>query len=193
MSRKYNIDSSHSEGHSMAVLRFADENYKTQVDLFPYLHEQTKVIYSASILHDMCDKKYVNQDEVVKEIEHFLQGKLTQNEIYYTKRIMETMSYSTVKKNGYPDLGEYQSAYHIVREADLLCSYDFDRSMIYHMNKGNNLTQSYIDALKLFQDRVFTYNTNKLLISDYAKKQTIPLTTNALRQMTTWKRILTKI
>jgi GTP-binding protein HflX len=30
------------------------------------------------------------------------------------------MSYSTVQKRGFPKLGEYQRAYHVVREADLL-------------------------------------------------------------------------
>ena len=41
-------------------------------------------------------------------------------------QIITTMSYSTVKKNGFPSLNEYQLAYHIVREADLLAAYDID-------------------------------------------------------------------
>ena len=40
ISRKYNIDSSHSEQHSMDVLHFADENYKSQLKDFPYLEKQ---------------------------------------------------------------------------------------------------------------------------------------------------------
>lgn len=192
MTKKYNIDSSHSEGHSMAILRFADEIYRSQLDLFPYLESQTNVIYSAAVLHDMCDKKYMLQDQGIVEIEDFLQNHLTTEETYYTKRIIETMSYSTVKKNGYPDLGDYQMAYHVVREADLLCAYDFDRCMIYRMNQGSDLTTSYVDALHLFKNRVFNYNSDKLLISKYAQKQSIPLTTNAIKQMGTWQRILKK-
>jgi HD superfamily phosphodiesterase len=193
LSRKYNIDSSHSESHSMAVLRFADENYKSQLAISPYLKEQADVIYTASVLHDMCDKKYMNQNDGIQEITHFLQNqiKMKPRDIYYTIRIIETMSYSTVKKSGYPDLDEYQLAYHIVREADLLASYDFDRSMIYHLNRGNSLTDSYQNALELFRDRVFTYNTEKLLLSDYAQQRSVPLTMNAINQMTTWNRILT--
>ena len=192
MSRKYNIDSSHSESHSMDVLHFAHENYKSQLDMFPYLEEQTNVIYSATVLHDMCDKKYMKQDDGIKEIEQFLHDKLNPEEVYYTKRIMETMSYSTVKKNGYPDLGDYQMAYHVVREADLLSSYDFDRSMIYHMNKGNNLTNSYYNALDLFGNRVFNYNTDKLLLSDYAQKKSFQLNIKSINQIYSWNRILTK-
>ncbi len=192
ISKKYQIDSSHSEGHSMDVIHFADENYRSQLDMFPYLEKQTNVIYSAAVLHDMCDKKYMIQEKGVQEIENFLQNRLNPEELFYTKRIMETMSYSTVKKYGYPDLGDYQMAYHIVRESDLLSSYDFDRSIIYHMNKGNNLTKSYTNALELFDDRVFNYNNDKLLISDYAQQKSLPLTVKALRQMHSWNRILTK-
>jgi len=190
MSKKHHIDSSHSEGHSMDVLRFADSIYRSQLDLFPSLNEQTNVIYSAAVLHDMCDKKYMTQDEGIQEIEHFLQNKLTSEEIYYTKRIIETMSYSTVKKYGYPELGNYQMAYHVVREADLLSAYDFDRCMIYHMNRGNQLTDAYHDALQLFKNRVFNYNTDKLLISNYAQQKSIPLTIGALKQISSWQKIL---
>jgi len=192
MTKKYNIDSSHSEIHSMDVVRFADDIYRSQLQMFPYLEDQTNVIYSAAILHDMCDKKYMNQDEGIKEIEAFLQDKLRDEEIYYTKRIIETMSYSTVKKNGYPDLGDYQMAYHVVREADLLSAYDFDRCVTYQLNQGSDLTTAYVDALKLFKNRMFNYNTDKLLISDYSQRKSLTLTTNALKQMTTWQRILTK-
>lgn len=194
MSKKYNIDTSHSEGHSMEVLKFADNNMRSQLGMFPYLEEQKDVIYSAAVLHDMCDKKYMKQEQGVKEIEKFLktEAKMSEEQVHYTKRIMETMSYSTVKKCGYPDLGDYQMAYHVVREADLLASYDFDRSMIYHLNRGNNLTSSYYNALQIFYERVFNYNTDKLLLSHYAMKKSYSLTVKALKQMTAWKRILHK-
>ena len=194
MSKKYNIDQSHSEGHSMQVLRFAEENMKSQLDMFPYLEDQTDVIITASVLHDMCDKKYMNQYEGAKEIAQFLkmEVKMSPKEVHFTNKIMETMSYSTVKKNGYPEMGDYEMAYHVVREADLLASYDFDRSVIYHLNRGNNLTSSYYNALEIFYERVFNYNTDKLLISPYAMKKSQSLTMKAIKQMTTWKRILHK-
>jgi len=190
MSSKYNIDSSHSEKHSMDVLHFADENYRSQLRDFPYLEKQKNVIYTAAILHDMCDKKYMKQDEGIAEIEDFLKYSLKPEELYYTKRIIETMSYSTVKKNGYPDLGNYQLAYHVVRESDLLASYDFDRSMIYHMNKGNNITESYHNALELFNNRVFNYNTDKLLHSNYAQQKSVFLSGIAIKRILSWNRIL---
>lgn len=193
MSNKYKIDSSHSESHSMSVLKYADENMESQLDMFPYLKNQLPVIYCSAILHDMCDKKYVDEDIVIDEIQDFLKDKLTKEEVFYTKRIIQTMSYSKVKKDGYPDMGHYEMAYHIVREADLLSSYDFDRSIIYNMNKGHDLISSYNNALHLFHDRVFAYNTNKLLISQYAQEKSYHLSLNAIAQMQHWKRIVHKV
>ena len=46
------------------------------------------------------------------------------------------MSYSKVNKNGFPELGNYQLCYNIVREADLLASYNIDRCIIYQMIKN---------------------------------------------------------
>ena len=174
----------------MAVLRYADEIYRSQFNMFPYLKDQTNVIYSAAVLHDMCDKKYMTQSDGIKEIDEFLNDKLNSHELFYTKQIMETMSYSTVKKNGYPDLGEYEIAYHVVREADLLCSYDFDRCITFKLNQGMPLTDAYHDALDLFHTRVFNYNTDKLLISDYAMKESVQLSINALKQINTWNNII---
>jgi hypothetical protein len=192
ISSKYNIDTSHSEKHSMDVLHFADENYRTHLRDFPYLEKQKNVIYTASILHDMCDKKYMNQYDGIKEIEDFLRYRLKPEELHYTKQIIETMSYSTVKKNGYPDLGNYQMAYHIVRESDLLASYDFDRTIIYHLHRDNNLTNSYNNALQLFNDRVFNYNRDNLFLSNYAQQKSVSLSYNSIKQMLSWNRILHK-
>jgi len=102
------------------------------------------------------------------------------------------LSYSTVKKNGYPYLGEYELAYHIVREADLLSSYNFDRTMIYNLNRGNSLLSSYTNSLKLFEERVFNYNQDKLFISEYAKQKSYLLTVDSLQKIASWNRILYK-
>lgn len=192
MSRKYKIDTSHSESHSMDVLLYAKSIYDSEVKLFPQLETQLNVIYTAAVLHDMCDKKYMNPDDGLNEIQYYFETDLDKTDMYYSKLIMKTMSYSHVKKYGYPELGDYQLAYHTVREADLLASYDFDRSMIYHMNKGNTLTDSFQDSLELFKNRVFEYNTNKLLISEYSMARSAILTRQALNRMNAWGRLISK-
>jgi hypothetical protein len=103
------------------------------------------------------------------------------------------MSYSKVKRDGFPDLGNYQKAYHIVREADLLSAYDFDRCMIFHLYNGTqDINQAYDNALELFDTRVFKHNDDKLLLSTYSKRQSIELTNKAINRIKVWKSILKK-
>jgi len=90
--------------------------------------------------------------------------------------IIGTMSYSKVKANGYPEMGEYQLAYHIVREADLLAAYDIDRCIMYDMYRNNS---DYFDALQeafeLFEKRVFRMRRHRLFTTSYAKRESLKL------------------
>jgi hypothetical protein len=86
----------------------------------------------------MCDKKYMNEKEGIEQYKNHFTSLIPSNELDVIGEIIGAMSYSKVKSNGYPKLGEYQLAYHIVREADLLAAYDIDRSIIYSMYKDSN-------------------------------------------------------
>jgi hypothetical protein len=179
----------------MDVLLHANQNYELLLHDFPDLKNQKNVIITSSILHDMCDKKYLNEKDGLSEIEIFLKNKLNDEELYFTKEIISTMSYSTIKKNGFPNLGHYQLAYHIVREADLLSSYNFDRALIYNLHKSkegkhSNLKKAYDNALNVFHNRVFNYNKDNLLLTKYAQQCSIELTQNALKRINIWKQIL---
>jgi len=123
---KYNIDESHALKHSIQVYSFAKKIYESELIKNPYLEEQKEIIYIASIGHDMCDKKYMNEKEGIKQYISYLSEMIPQNKLEIIDKIIGTMSYSKVKVNGYPDLGKYQLAYNIVREADLLAAYDID-------------------------------------------------------------------
>jgi HD superfamily phosphodiesterase len=190
--KKYNIDESHGLSHSMNVLRYASEIYDDEVENFPILKQHEKIIYVSAVLHDMCDKKYMNQDEGIQEIDNFLiTNKLTPTEINVVKFIVSTMSYSNVKANGFPNLGPYKRAYHIVREADLLSAYDFDRCMIYNMYKKNgNVDEAFEDASKLFCNRVLKHNEDGLFITEYSKQKSFLLEFQSLNQMNTWRKLL---
>ena len=59
-SMKHNIDESHALGHSMKILDYTHKIYLEQRVITPKLIEQEPVFYSAAILHDMYDHKYVN-------------------------------------------------------------------------------------------------------------------------------------
>ena len=86
----------------------------------------------------MCDKKYMNEVEGLKRIEDFIEKDIDTERKEIILKIISTMSYSIVKKNGFPNLGIYQNAYHCVREADILSAYDFDRCVIYDMYCNGN-------------------------------------------------------
>lgn len=190
-SKKYSIDESHGLYHSMDVLQYADSIYQNEIKQHPQLIDQQRIIYISSILHDMCDKKYMNENEGIFHIESFLQDQITPEEIDITKKIISTMSYSTVKKNGFPELDNYQLAYHIVREADLLAAYDFDRAIIYNLQQMNgDIYTAYNNSIKLFENRVFTHQKDGLLTTEYAKKCDVELTREAYKKIEFWKHIM---
>jgi len=175
----------------MDVVYNAYKIYESEVPMNPSLIEQEKIILTSAALHDMCDKKYMNEYQGIKMIEEFLNDKLDSEEMDITKKIISTMSYSTVKKNGYPSLGKYQHAYHIVREADLLSAYDFDRCMIYNMNKKHStIEEAFLDSHLLFQNRVLKHNKDGLLFTDYSIRKSQILENKALSRIDYWRKIL---
>ena len=191
--KKYNIDESHGLSHSMNVLHYANKIYEHEVKSYPILKNQEKLIYVSAILHDMCDKKYLDEASGLREIESFLQEEdaLSPTEINMSKQIMSTMSYSKVKQVGYPIMGGYQKAYHIVREADLLTAYDFDRCIIYKINKnGGDLEDAFKNANELFENRVLKHNEDNLFLFDYSKRESVLLHEIALQRISGWKRIM---
>lgn len=165
------IDESHALSHSIDVFSYANMIYKSEVKKFPELCEKQDVIYLSAILHDMCDDKYMDIDDGIKNIEGFLKNYVDDTKISAVKDIITTMSYSKVKKYGFPTLGENQLAYHIVRESDLLTAYDFKRSVVYNMfNTDDRYSESILCADKLFESRVLRHFEHGLFITDTGKE-----------------------
>uniref|UniRef100_A0A6C0EIR0 Uncharacterized protein n=1 Tax=viral metagenome TaxID=1070528 RepID=A0A6C0EIR0_9ZZZZ len=188
---KYGIDESHDVSHSMNVLHYAQDIYEAQVYIYPPLKHYERVIYIAALLHDMCDKKYMDETEGLKEICNYLKPRIEEKEIEMVKNIVSTMSYSKVKVNGFPDFGDYMWAYHVVREADLLSAYDFDRCMIYHLKQNDrDIDSSFANASKLFENRVFKHYDDGLLLTEYSKENYMQYQSNALNRIGAWKKIL---
>jgi hypothetical protein len=169
---------------------FASKIYEHELPANPILLTQTNVIYTSAIIHDMCDKKYINQEEGLLNIKDFLSDKLSPSEISAIQSIISTMSYSTVKKQGFPELGEYQTAYHIVREADLLAAYDFDRCVMFQMIQYNdNYEDSIKISIELFENRVLQYIDDKLFTTHYAKLLSKNLHLSALNKLNSIKKL----
>jgi len=171
-SKNYNIDESHSLKHSMDVFNNANKIYDYEVKNNLYLEKQKDIIQVSAIIHDMCDKKYMDDKTGLQNIKNHMSEYMPPNDLDVVSNIISTMSYSKVKKNGYPNLGEYQLAYHIVREADLLSAYDVDRSTIYQMQHDNyNYVDSLQKVIELFEIRVLKYIDDNLFITDYSKEK----------------------
>lgn len=174
---KYNIDESHGLGHSMNCLYYSNQIYEQEVKLHPEIKEHENMIYISAALHDMCDRKYMNKEEGMKNITKFIEelqkdGEpiLKNEECKIVEKIISTMSYSYVKEHGLPNMGTYQTAYNIVREADLLCAYDFDRCMMYNMHQLNgNVEIAFQEAVHLFEKRMFKHNEDGLYCTQYSK------------------------
>lgn len=194
ISYKYHIDESHSLGHSLEVLNNAHNIYESELPNNPKLKLDERAIYVAAIVHDMCDKKYVDQEEGLVNIQKFLKEKMTFSEIQTVKNIISTMSYSHVKNEGFPDFGDKQLAYNIVREADLLSAYDFNRCMLYKLYKqpASTIDDVFEDANDLFNIRILKYGDNGLFTTEYAKKESLVLHSQSLVQINNWKKILKK-
>jgi hypothetical protein len=188
-SLKNNIDESHGLGHAMDVLHYTHQIYIHQRIKNPVLIDQEPIFYSAAILHDMYDHKYENKN--IPHISTVLQYHLKPHEINIISKIINTMSLSKVKKEGFPQLGTYQWAYHIVREADLLSSYDMDRAMIYDMyhSDGNVLT-NYEHTRALFESRVNNYYTDNLFLTEYGKVKGHELLEKSIVQLRNWNSII---
>lgn len=192
---KYNIDESHGLSHSFNVLMQANSIYESEVLTSPELEQYEKIIYIAAIIHDMCDNKYMDSVAGLNTIIDFLSTddsfNLSINDTDAIRDIVNTMSYSKVKQYGFPDLGEYQRAYHIVREADLLCAYDFDRCMIYHMHTHNTgIDCAFNDSLNLFNIRVFQHNNDGLFITDFSKNFSQTLEFESHSRIAHWQKLL---
>ena len=192
MSKKYDIDESHGLSHSMNVLNHAQNIYNSEVSKNPYLESQQKIIYTSAILHDMCDKKYVDETEGIQSISDYIKDEVTPKELDVIKTIVKTMSYSKVSKYGYPMLGEYMLAYHIVREADLLSAYDFNRCIIYGLHKKEHcvtIIDAFLEARKLFNVRVLRYIVDGLFVTDYSKELSKSLHEDAIKSIQLWEQL----
>jgi len=183
-SNEFNIDESHALKHSLEVFNFANAIYESEVVKLPHLENQRKIISLASIVHDMCDKKYMNEEYGIENMNKYMKNYISPEELQVVSNIIKTMSYSKVKQNGYPDFGEYQIAYNIVREADLLAGYDLDRCIIYRMMcHSTNYTDALVESKNLFETRVLNYRKDKLFVTSYSKNKSLLLHRKALKDV----------
>lgn len=173
----YKIDESHGVRHSMDILRTTKNIVNEEYSLCPYLRNKEHIIYTSALLHDMCDDKYFKNNEGQNRVIDFLKhNDYFDSDIDDIMRIINTMSYSKIKKYGFQfkenESEEFKKMYHIVREADLLCAYDVERCLLYDLYaRDNDFTVSYKRAYDLFQIRMFKHFDDNLFTTIYALRE----------------------
>lgn len=168
-SSAYQIDESHSLRHSMEVYYYSNRLFENKLKLKEIDPSKKKIVDICAILHDMCDKKYMDEEVGIKNINDFLKNKIENEEIIIVNNIITSMSYSKVKEVGFPDLGDNMDIYHIVRQADILAAYDFERCMIYGMMMyHDSYKEVFKKAEKLFNDRVLKHIYDDTFVDEYA-------------------------
>ena len=166
-----NIDESHAMKHSMDVLKYSQKILETEIKIDPKNNNLNKnIIYTSAMIHDMCDSKYMDEKKGINDMRNFLYTlNYNKNDIEIILKIIGTMSYSKVKKNGFPVIENFQKEYHIVREADLLAGYDVERCIVYGMI-GRNF--NYIESVKateeLYYKRMAKQIEDNLFTTNYA-------------------------
>ena len=197
-SNKFTIDESHAILHSLNTLVHSSNMLREEMVTKPFLKNQERVIHTAALLHDMVDHKYVdNPENAMLRMRSYFRRDFSPNELEVIQKIITTCSYTKVKKQGFPNLGEYQTAYHIVREADILCSYDFDRAMTYMLYKNRDMSKiipngctfetAYLNSCRFFNERVFTQIDDQLFFIPYSQRLAPKLHESAKERIWMWK------
>jgi HD superfamily phosphodiesterase len=171
-SDKHNIDETHSLNHALDVLNFSKKIYDKQIEYEPILENQQHIIYTSALLHDTCDSKYMKPESGIQDICSFLSyHEYEKKDVDTIIDIVDNMSYHKIKEYGFPDLKEYQTAFNVVREADLLAGYDFNRIILYgiHMNKLDYINSVEISK-KLYYKRMDKHIDDELFITKVGKE-----------------------
>jgi len=133
----------------------------------------------------------MDQEKGIYRIKHHMKDIMDEEELDILGKILSTMSYSTVKKNGYPDLGEYQLAYHIVREADLLSAYDLDRCLIYSLIcEKLDYDLAVNRVINIANERILHYRKDNLFVTPFSKRKSILLHYNTLQKVKSLENIV---
>ena len=177
-SQYYHIDPSHDLHHSLQVKELGCLIAKRDHHLSS---RQQEILYLSCMLHDMCDAKYTPRVQAILDISNFLTKKCFVSMLTHdaVMEIISSMSYSQiVRPNGkvvYPtwlltDQNGWGEVFHIVRQADLLTSYDLKR-MIHYKCQKMGLVYScdiYQDIQETVKSRMSKLLEKKLFLSPTA-------------------------
>jgi len=188
--KKYRIDESHDLSHAIDCVQFAKQLLEPDASKA----ERLVTLYAAA-LHDTVDKKYVPVKEAAAQVRVFLYAiGVSDEHASAIIDIITTMSYSYLKTRrqeglDYPDHGKWNRAYHIVRHADLLCSYRVLRCYQYQKRITPDLAtkECWNKVEKVFEERMMRYVTDNWIFLPRALVLVGPLFKQAAQDLS-WRR-----
>ena len=195
---RFNVDESHNHIHSRHVLHYTKEILVRQNNTSTY---NVLLASLGAVFHDVPDPKYVPSS--IPVLRHAVETVLPWN-LHSTlgadlQHMLPSLSFSkTVHREGYRlryTLPEemrsfpHLDAYHAVRQADLLSSYNTKRTLLYRMHKSND-TKSREDVLEeareLYRRRMALLRPSGLFLNDEIDETLArPLETEATRRWMT--------
>ena len=179
--RLYHIDESHGLDHAIKTLFWS---LKITKDV-KMNYRECQIIKLSCLLHDMCDKKYMDEKKGIERIRKFLKTQnVDMDMIDQIVFIIITMSYSKVVTDGYPTFFDKSTemCYHIVRNSDLLCSYDLERCIAFKVHCGGTRQEGILHMFDVFNKRVLRLIKDGY-IDDFAKEYATELHNNAIIQL----------
>lgn len=147
------------------------------------------IIQVSALLHDTVDGKYCDEVIATERVKTFLLVTLhfSTHDISTVLFLISTISYSKVKKRGYPqelrNNKGLEESYHLLRVCDLLAGYDPERSVMYNFFKGKvgtrgSITEA-VEAMRaLFEVRVLKYIEDGLM-----DNSPVPMTTSIANEL----------
>jgi hypothetical protein len=186
------IDDSHNEVHSREVV-----HHYLQINQSLENKKMHQCAILGSMLHDMMDRKYVSEEQGLKDIIAFLsKEKVDEKIIHALHEFLPTISYSkTVHQNHDGTLilaiperikrHPYYRCYEAIRTSDLIASYNLQRTLLYDLKKGDHRHSSIMDMYdharslyesrmdRLIQDNIIPENAHSYASSLHEKSRKI--------------------
>jgi len=153
LGQSHKIDDSHNHRHSKEVLFWACAILRGEAS---FSERELLMIGNCCLLHDLIDHKYTNcTDDVASHLRLYHPD----YEVERMLLIMNSMSYSKiVSPDGMVDMPlEHDRVFHVVREADLLSSYNIARMVEYRLHNFD-MSDDEIrkDVCHLYRNRMAT-------------------------------------
>ena len=156
------VDESHNHKHSEEVLFWSNEIMR-RVDTKKLSRWEIEMIGHCCILHDLLDRKYNIRGAEGAVASHLRRLGYTDEMTRVMTDIMTSLSYhKTVHRTGttFPDWihDGYWNVYHIVRESDLLASFNLWRMIDFGRHRRGITDPDTLsnDAIRMFLERMDT-------------------------------------